>query len=97
MVRGMTATTVMQPPRSRTSDSSPSNAGSPRLKVGFSGAGLRTLLGAAREAGSTPADFVRRAVKGAIYLQKMQSEGYQVVCRNKAGAEFLYIPELLID
>lgn len=93
----MTATTVKKPPRSTRRDDDHGPAGSPRLKVGFSGTALRSVLNAARQAGLAPADFVRRAVKGAIYLQKMQSEGYQVVCRNSAGAEFLYIPELVLD
>ena len=94
---GMTAHTVMKPPNLRSRDNGHGVPGSPRLKVGFSGAGLRALMNAARQAGLTPADYVRRAVRGAIYLQKMQSDGYQVICRNKAGAEFLYIPELVLD
>lgn len=93
----MTATTMKKPPRSTGRDSDQGPTGAPRLKVGFSGTALRSLLSAARQAGLAPAEYVRRAVKGAIYLQKMQSQGYQVVCRNSAGAEFLYIPELVLD
>ncbi|MGO4362286.1 hypothetical protein [Terrabacter sp. RAF57] len=93
----MSATTVIKPPASNDRGPGPGVAGSPRLKVSFSGAGLRSLMSAARQAGLAPTEYVRRAVKGAIYLQKMQSQGYKVICRNEAGAEFIYMPDLVLD